>query len=283
MKNIIQTILLTACAATSLSASDTVMVGEDASLAYPSKTQFFQKNIKPFKQKFFVFVDMFPTPSDYNSYKTLTTNQTANLYYLKATGVSGTAIQTSLSRIVNSGGTYAYTTNDRIINLSYWTDCELKVIDKYGNIVYFTSTIFLNSSQVAQMHPEITDSNPTIYFFGTYGYSTTGCYGQKTKFTNFSSSIGTMIGTSNTITGVWIYPDLSSQETRQVPVWTGYNQSSGTQQVVWGEYVREVFENPENTIIIWRQTTSTGEYYYDQKLWRPVNITYYGEFYYEEN
>lgn len=288
--------------------------------------------INSLKRDFFVYVDMFPTPSDYNSYHTLTTNQAANLYYVKTTGLNYeyrtvsnnltlslsnntnlvtanngtmptsynttdfsvnnltgsiggsagynqvTGLKTSLSRIVNSDGTYTYTTNDRIINLSYWTDCELKVIDKYGNIVYFTSTIFLNSSQVAQMHPEITDSNPTIYFLGTYGYATTSCYGLKTQFTNFNSSIGATIGTSNTVTGIWIYPDLNSTDTRTVKNWTGYGTYSGTKQVVWGEYIREVFSNPENTIIIWRQTTTQGEMFNGNKLWRPVLPVYYGPF-----
>ena len=169
-----------------------------------------------------------------------------------------------------------YTIKDNVMNLKYWTDCELKVIDKWGNIIYFTSTNKLNDAQVAKLHPQITDSSPTIWYFGTYSYN--GCYGIRTQFTNFNSSIGATIGSSNSVSGIWIYPSLSSQETRTVPNWTGYNQQSGTKQVVWGEYIREVFENPNNTIIIWRQTTTQGELYNGNKLWRPVQITHYGNY-----
>lgn len=169
-----------------------------------------------------------------------------------------------------------YTIKDNVMNLKYWTDCELKVIDKWGNIIYFTSTINLNNAQVASLHPEITDDSPTIWYFGTYSYN--GCYGTKTQFTNFSSSIGATIGSSSTVSGIWIYPNLSSQASRRVPNWTGYNQQSGTKQVVWGQYIREVFENPNNTIIIWRQTTTQGELFSGKKLWRPVQITHYGDY-----
>ena len=215
-------------------------------------------------------------PSSYNSANFNVVNMEASLSgditYETADGV--TVVNT---RVTNSAGQSSYSTNDVVWDLSYWTDCELKVIDQWGNIVYFTSTIGLNSSGVLALHPQITDTNPTIYFFGTYRYATSGCYGLRTQFTNFNSSIGATIGGSYTVSGIWIYPNLSSQETRRVPNWTGYNQQSGTKQVVWGKYIREVFENPNNTIIIWRQTIGRGELYNKNKLWRPVQITYYGD------
>ena len=283
-------------------------------------------------RNFYIFVDMSPTPLDYNSYLQTTSTQDNVFYYIQQFSIleePATADISNLSVTLNNGtnvvhtssgtipttydpsqfsnsnitatlsGTITYkktrpsvgltptlssnltplptyTIDDNVMNLKYWTDCELKVIDKWGNIIYFTSTIKLNSSQVASLHPEITDNSPTIWYFGTYSYN--GCYGTRTQFTNFSSSIGATIGRSSTVSGIWIYPNLSSQATRQVPNWTGHNQQSGTRQVVWGQYIREIFENPDNTIIIWRQTTTQGELFNGNKLWRPVQITHYGNY-----
>lgn len=215
-------------------------------------------------------------PTTYNSSQFLNSNITATLSgtitYKKTRPAVG-LIQTKSSTNTSMP---TYTIKDNVMNLKYWTDCELKVIDKWGNIIYFTSTINLNNAQVASLHPEITDESPTIWYFGTYSYN--GCYGTKTQFTNFSSSIGATIGSTSTVSGIWIYPNLSSQASRRVPNWTGYNQQSGTKQVVWGQYIREVFENPDNTIIIWRQTTTQGELFNGKKLWRPVQITHYGNY-----
>lgn len=289
--------------------------------------------INSLKRNFYVFVDMSPTPLDYNSYLQTTSTQDNVFYYIQGFNVleepttadisnlsitlsNGTnVVRTSAgtipttynsSQFLNSNITATiqgsityqkakslvvglvrcrssqnalmptYKTKDNVVNMRYWTDCELKVIDKWGNIIYFTSTINLNNAQVASLHPEITDNSPTIWYFGTYSYN--GCYGTKTQFTNFSSSIGATIGSTSTVSGIWIYPNLSSQATRRVPNWTGYNQQSGTKQVVWGQYIREVFENPNNTIIIWRQTTTQGELFNKKKLWRPVQITHYGDY-----
>lgn len=285
------------------------------------------------QRNFYIFVDMSPTPVDYNSYLQTTSTQENVFYYIQPFSIlteTDTANISNLSINLNNGTNVVHTTNgsipasydqtqfknsnitatiqgsityqkpknvgvglvqtlssittgmptytikDNVMNLKYWTDCELKVIDKWGNIIYFTSTINLNNAQVANLHPEITDKSPTIWYFGSYGYN--GCYGTRTQFTNFSSSIGAIIGSSNTVSGIWIYPNLSSQASRRVPNWTGYNQQSGTKQVVWGQYIREVFENPNNTIIIWRQTTTQGELFSGKKLWRPVQITHYGNY-----
>lgn len=289
--------------------------------------------INSLKRNFYVFVDMSPTPLDYNSHLQTTSTQKNVFYYIQPFSIlteTATADISNLSVTLNNGtnvvhtssgtipATYdpsqfsnsnitatlngtitytkprnvgvglvqtlsstttkmpTYTTKDNVVNMQYWTDFEVKVIDKWGNIIYFTSTIKLKNAQVASLHPEITDESPTTWYFGTYSYN--GCYGTKTQFTNFSSSIGATIGSSSNVSGIWIYPSLSSKETRRVPNYTGHNQQSGTKQVVWGQYIREVFENPNNTIIIWRQTTTQGELFRGKKLWRPVQITHYGDY-----
>lgn len=346
-------------------AVSTVSVDSNNNLVAPTATEFFSKNarvlsagtgisgngynataattwninttwllswVNSLQRNFYIFVDMSPTPLDYNSYLQTTSTQENVFYYIQQFGLqyeNKTADISNLTVSLNNGTNVVHTTNgsipasydqtqfknsnitatingtityqqaypgvglvqtksstntliptytikDNVVNLKYWTDCELKVIDKWGNIIYFTSTIKLKDAQVASLHPEITDNSPTIWYFGTYGYN--GCYGTRTQFTNFSSSIGATIGSSNTVSGIWIYPSLSSKETRRVPNYTGYNQQSGTKQVVWGQYIRQVMQNPENTIIIWRQTTTQGELYNGNKLWRPVQITHYGNY-----
>ena len=160
--------------------------------------------------------------------------------------------------------------------MQWWSDCEIKCIDKWGNLVYFTSTIALNNSQVAALHPQITDKTPKIYYWRGNLYNPAGgCWGIKGQLTNFNSSIGAN-GTYG-YSAIWIYPSLSSTETRTVPVYTGLGVSTN-KQVVWGEYVRSVLNNPDNTILCWRQTTTQGELFNSRKLWRPVRIEFYGDF-----
>lgn len=154
----------------------------------------------------------------------------------------------------------------------YWTDCEIKCIDKWGNLIYFTSTIALNNSQVMQLHPELTDKAPKIYFWQTaYENAAGGCWGERKLLTNFNSSIGAAKSSSACVSGIWIYPALDSTEKRTIPIFTGAGVST-SKQVIWGEYVGEILSNPENTVLCWRQTTSVGETYNGNKVWRPVRL-----------
>lgn len=163
------------------------------------------------------------------------------------------------------------------------TDIELKVLDKYGNIVYYTATIMLNSSLIKSLHPEITDNSPTIYYFDNED-SNAGCYGTKTKFTNFNSYIG---NSAQNISGIWVYPSISDATLcngvarPRIPIYTDKATVSGyyPDTTKWGDYIRSVMENPENTIIVWRKSP-----FYSEEMpsgvnyWRPVQLTYYGNF-----
>lgn len=160
-----------------------------------------------------------------------------------------------------------------------WSDCEGKLVDKWNNIIYYTATIALNNQQVAKLHPELTDKTCKIYYWTTdnSGTGTNGCYGQKKQLTNFNSSIGAINSGHGTL-AVWIHPSISSTETRTVPVYTGPGQYT-MKQVVWGEYIREIFSDPENTFVAWRQTTTQGEMYNNERVWRPQRIEFYGDKY----
>ena len=249
-------------------AADTVMSDFEGNIVEPAKSVFFKKNIQSFRQDVRIFVDTSPSNG-------------------------------STTRTVNSSGTTMTTFSDyyQYYDMCWWSDGEIKGIDKWGNLIYFTSTIGLNFSEVKALHPEITDEAPTIYYWSTYYNSTGGCWGTKRQLTDFTRSIG-FFNSAYRVMGIWIYPNYDSTQGRAVPVYKGAgvldttnfpkkglgnnsneaNTKSGYRWVAWGEYVREVFLNEENTILVWRQTTNKGEMANGNKLWRPVRLEPYGEF-----
>ena len=234
-----------------VSANGIVQVESTGNLAYPDKATFFNKNIKVFQQDFRIYID---------------TTQSIS--------------------------------NNNINGVNWWTDCEIKGVDKWNNLIYFTSSNALNNNQVAALHPTITDKTLKIFFWKAVGSNSTGgCWGEKLELENFKSSIGAMVR-GYAVSAIWFYPSLDSTECRAVPVYKGAgildtdnyprqgdgnntsatNLRAGYRWVIWGEYIREIFNNPDNTFISWRQTINAGEYYNGNKLWRPVRLEYYGEF-----
>lgn len=226
---------------------------------------------------FYIFVDMAPSPRSTTSYYQANPSKTNDFYYRDASN--------ALKRTVTSSGATksTYIDADTRWDILWWTDFEIKVIDKYRNTLYFSSTIYLNSKSVVNGHRDIIDTGPTIYYLSDlFSDEPDTCFGAKTKFSNFNSSIGATVGSfgsSYKVSGVWFYPNLESQTTINAPVYTGYNSYSQTRSVKFGDYVREIFTNPENTIIVWRQTTSYGEQLSGgRKRWIVVQPTYYGDF-----
>ena len=173
--------------------------------------------------------------------------------------------------------------NQRIVQS--WSDFELKVIDRWGNNICFSSTIYLNSVSVVNGHTEIIDSTPKIFYFTVGDAENDRCYGERREFTNFNSSIGAeLYKRGEMVSTVWLYPSLDSTETRRVKNWTGKGVYSGYKEVVWGEYIREIFTNPENLIIVWRQSRLLADTLYTetgkttQKRWIPVQPVFYGDY-----
>ena len=226
---------------------------------------------------FYIFVDMAPSPQSTTSYYQANPSKTNDFYYRDASN--------ALKRTVTSTGATksTYIDADTRWDILWWTDFEIKVIDKYRNTLYFSSTIYLNSKSVVNGHKDIIDTGPTIYYLSDlFSNEPDTCFGAKTKFSNFNSSIGATVGSfgsSYRVSGVWFYPNLDSQTTINAPVYTGFNSYSQTRSMKFGDYVREIFTNPENTIIVWRQTTSYGEQLSGgRKRWIVVQPTYYGDF-----
>ena len=168
--------------------------------------------------------------------------------------------------------------SDNKCQVRRWTDCEIKVIDKFGNLVYFTTTVFLSNTQIAASHPMITDSTPKVFYWrSAFENAAGGCWGYRAEFTDFAKSIGSKVG-NDSVSAIWIYPSISSTERRAVPIYTARGVST-TKTVVWGDYVRETLTNPDNTVLAWRQTTTEGEVSANgNKVWRPVQIEYFGNF-----
>ena len=290
MKKTLTLFLLTL--ANALSAQSLVQVYNDGRLFYPEN--FFEKN-------------GIATKSDISNLKKLTLGD--GLLGTTYNGSAAVSTGIDFSWLLEKQKSYrqdfrlfidtqpAPAKNSTPAALRWWTDTEIKGIDKWGNNGYFTTTIALNNSEVANMHPMITDKTPKIFYWrGDISNPAGGCWGVKGQLTNFNSSIGA-IG-SYGITAIWIYPSIDSTEERAVPVYIGLNTldktnyprkgkgnnssaenlAAGYKWVVWGDYVRKFLSDPETTVLCWRQTTTEGEIFNSRKLWRPVKIEYYGDF-----
>ncbi len=263
----------------------TVMVKDSGELVAPDKAVFATQNklvnttnaatiAGKLYRDFYIYVDMSPSPvkSATIGGNISTTN---DFYYKDADG--------ALKQTVSADGSEkkTYFDQDRYWNIKWWTDFEVKVIDKWGNTLYFSSTIALQNQTVINGHSEIIDKTPKVYYLPEVFNNDNQCFGIKTAFTDFTKSIGKKIGGGNHISGVWLYPSIFSTEKRSVKFYTA--REVGTyKNVVWGDYIREIFTNPDNLIIVWRQTTEVGEYLSSSsgrsKYWRIVQPTYYGDF-----
>lgn len=271
--------------------SFTTTVEENGSLIYPQKSIFYEKNIKVFQQDFKLYIDTTPSLVSQDLILSLTSN--TNPFYYKNSSNEVVRTVDAAGKTISS-----YTVKDRTHHFAYWTDCEIKAIDKYGNIVYFTSTIRLQYQEVANLHPTITDKTPKVYYWVSGDNAASGCYGARRELTDLNSSIGANLQSYNSCTGIWIFPNLKSTEGRAVPVYIGFNvldtqnypkkgsgnnsnaanTAAGYKWIIWGNYIRETLTDPDTTILCWRQTTDTGEVYSSNKLWRPVRVEYYGDF-----
>lgn len=222
---------------------------------------------------FYIYVDMMPSPAEAAIYRD-NPSRNNTFYYKDSTG----AVQQTVS---SSGAAMStYIDINSYWNIQWWTDFEVKIIDKYGNTLYFSSTIYLNSQTVINGHSNIIDKTPTIYYLSDQNsQGADKCYGTRAQFTNFNSSIGATVTNTYKVSGVWLYPSLNSAESKTVPIYTGYNTYTQTRSVRFGDYIREIFTDPENMIIVWRQTTSVGEQGNgNRKRWLVVQPVFYGDF-----
>ena len=247
-----------------ITANKTVMVDRDSNeLKVPSKQVFWEKNISVFRQNKRIYVDMMPSISLANQY-----------YYPK----------------IEDG------TN---LKHNFWTDTEIKVIGKNGDLLYFTTTINLGAPWIDSLHNTsqanavLYDKKPTIYYWYATNYNNKGgCWGQKIKFEATSTnSIGSDLSAgNNTVTAIWIIPDYestSSTNFKNTLAYT-YYANKGMVANTRGDLIKFIFDDPDNTVLSWRQNLMNGEQNHQgsvdnntdvlatSKLWRPCVLEPYG-------
>ena len=152
----------------------------------------------------------------------------------------------------------------------YWSDAELKVLDKNGNLLYFATTSY---NDVRNYHSDdgTWDSKCKIYYYisGTKYAQYGQCSNPKqshlvsasqTKSIGKKESVGANSylgsGQNHPITAIEFFPNLSGK--------------------INGISIREIFLNPENTIIVCRKNQNelerTGN---GSRVWRPTIPQYY--------
>ena len=152
----------------------------------------------------------------------------------------------------------------------YWSDAELKVLDKNGNLLYFATTSY-NDVRNYHLDDGTWDSKCKIYYYisGTKYAQSGQCSNPKQshlvsasqtksigKKENVGASYSLSSGQNHPVTAVEFFPDLS-----------------GT---INGKSIRDIFLNPENTIIVSRKNQNelerTGN---GDRVWRPTIPQYY--------
>ena len=281
-KNIFTIISILFLTVATFAANKTVMVDKASNeLKVPSKQTFWERNISVFRQNKRIYVDM--TPSISLAYSQYSQNIESN---------------TNLKH-------------------NFWTDTEIKVINKNGDLLYFTTTINLGSDSIAYLHgPDVLyDKNPKIsYWFCTNSgaYGSKGCWGIKKDFdptpeNNATNSIGAYMAselnnTGSGVTAIWIIPfyddpttepDSNSNAystTKNFKITAAYKYylDKGMVASDRGELIKFIFDDPDNTVLCWRQNLMYGEnnpYGWPNsntdtlaysKLWRPCVLEPYG-------
>ncbi len=144
---------------------------------------------------------------------------------------------------------------------NYWSDCELKVLDKNGNIIYFFSTIAFTNKQVQALHDSKYNDTDAVVYYYVSGAGTNACVKPKKLFPKnlWNSSIG---ATENATNG--LENSVNDNKVRITAI-----------QIYPSAKFRDVFLNPENSIMVWRQSTMIAETDgQGGKLWRPALIQF---------
>ncbi len=147
-------------------------------------------------------------------------------------------------------------TSSGIARSEYWNEVELKVLDKNGALIYFICTMWWDRAWHAD-HPELIDNGAKIAYY-PFGSGISGVCAHKKVWLSMSGTDDYSDGTNinMAVAAVEIYPNLSGS--------------------VGGKSVREIFLNPENTILVSRKDGS--QYEKDSggiRIWRPAVIQYY--------
>lgn len=244
-----------------------VTVDADGNLQIPTKPEFFNLNRLSIQQSFRLYVNT--APSQVNNSAFLTKSITNTFYFQDANG--------NWVRTANANGSAKANYNVQVPNISWWTDCQIKVIDKYGNLIYFASTVSWDLDYPA--HQSVVDTTAVVKaWLSTLQDGTNPCWGSMVDLGTHNSLSEIASAVYGSISSIWIYPSINSTEVREVPIYSAYG-TYELKNVVWGKYLRVIFNNPENTVLSWRKNASQNEGFSSSvKLWRPVRIEYFGNF-----
>ena len=167
-----------------------------------------------------------------------------------------------------------------------WSDCELKVLDKNGNIVYFASSVWRDRSYHADAG--VIDNNVKIYYYVSGSNSSNGVCAKPKKLLVQSGADDYSSGNSiSTYEGLWWVTLGNNAYVSRPACITAvefYPNLSGTLN---GLSIREIFLNPENSIIVSRKNPNQLERAFTngdggvtdinngQRIWRPAIAQYY--------
>lgn len=172
---------------------------------------------------------------------------------------------------------FAYaTTTSNSVKAYYWTDVELKVLDKNGALIYFIPSDWCDRSYHTD-HPELIDNGARIAYY-PFGNGITGVCAHKKVWLGIYGNDSYTDGSSISNSLYYSYHNYSYNSNgfyAHVGVSTVeiYPNLSGT---VGGKSVREIFLDPENTILVSRKNNTRLERSEDgTRIWRAAVVQYY--------
>ena len=175
---------------------------------------------------------------------------------------------------------FAYaTTTSSSVKAYYWNDVELKVLDKNGALIYFISSDWCDRSYHSD-HPELIDNGARIAYY-PFGNGITGVCAHKKVWLSLFGADDYTDGNSISYSLYYSYgnDDYGGYNSNGFYIHVGvstveiYPNLSGT---VGGKSVREIFLNPENTILVSRKNNVRLERSDDgTRIWRAAVVQYY--------
>ena len=156
----------------------------------------------------------------------------------------------------------------------YWSDAELKVLDKDGCLLYFATTSY---NDVVNYHSDdgTWDSKCKIYYYiaGTKYARDGQCSNPKQSHTVSASQKMSIGGKENIKSNVNATGNLGNAYNFPITAVEFFPDLTGS---INGISIREIFLNPENTIIVSRKNSSELERTANgSRVWRPTIPQYY--------
>ena len=167
----------------------------------------------------------------------------------------------------------------------HWSDAELKVLDKNGDLLYFATTSYNDvivwhcpegKATEKTKHTDNTwDSKCKIYYYiaGTKYARDGQCSNPKQSHTVSASQTMSIGGKENIKSDVNATGNIGNAYNFPITAVEFFPDLTGS---IDGISIREIFLNPENTIIVSRKNSSELERTANgSRVWRPIIPQYY--------